>query len=185
MGAVARLLPCLLDRAAFGRLKLWVRASARSCNLPLQTTQSYWGIAMRRRDFVFLFGSAAITPRAALAQATNRRPRVGYLEYTTKDYPLSEGYREQFLSGMRNLGYTDGQNFEMLHRFADFQPDREQQVAKELVELNPDVLVGGATMDAVILKKATDTIPIVIAALAAPVGRTPCALRARLRARNH
>jgi putative tryptophan/tyrosine transport system substrate-binding protein len=124
---------------------------------------------MRRRDFFFLFGSAAITPRVVLAQATNRRPRVGSLEYATKDYALSKAYREQFLSAMRDLGYTEGQNFEMLYRYADFQQGRLQQVAKELVELNPDVLVGGATMSAVALKKATDTIPIVIGALAEPV----------------
>jgi putative tryptophan/tyrosine transport system substrate-binding protein len=124
---------------------------------------------MRRREFVFLFGSVTITPRAALAQATSGRPRVGSLVYATKDYPLSVGYREQFLSGMRDLGYIEGQNFDMLYRFADFQQDRLEQVAKELVELNPDVLVGGATMSAIALKKATDTIPIVIGALAEPV----------------
>jgi putative ABC transport system substrate-binding protein len=139
-----------------------MRPSARSCNLPLE----YWVIAMKRRDFVFLFGSAAITPRAALAQATSGRPRLGYLSYAT---PLGERYRDQFLSGMRDLGYIEGQNFEMLYRFDDFQPGRTEQFAEELVELKPDVLVGGATKGAVALKKATDTIPIVIAALAEPV----------------
>jgi putative tryptophan/tyrosine transport system substrate-binding protein len=67
---------------------------------------------------------------------------------------------------MHDLGYVDGQNLEMLYRYADLQPDRLTQVAEELVQLKPDVLVGGASISAVALKKATDTIPIVIAALA-------------------
>jgi putative ABC transport system substrate-binding protein len=67
---------------------------------------------------------------------------------------------------MHDLGYVDGQNLEMLYRYADLQPDRLTQVAEELVQLRPDVLVGGASISTVALKKATDTIPIVIAALA-------------------
>jgi putative tryptophan/tyrosine transport system substrate-binding protein len=70
---------------------------------------------------------------------------------------------------MRSLGYVDGQDFEMLYFFADFQPDRLPQLAKELVELKPEVIVGGATMSAVVLRRVTDTVPIVIAALAEPV----------------
>jgi putative tryptophan/tyrosine transport system substrate-binding protein len=121
---------------------------------------------MRRRDFILLFGSAALAPRAARAQATNGRPRVGWLGYATKDSPIGARYLAQFLSGMHDLGYVDGQNLEMLYRYADLQPDRLTQVAEELVQLKPDVLVGGASISAVALKKATDTIPIVIAALA-------------------
>jgi putative ABC transport system substrate-binding protein len=64
---------------------------------------------------------------------------------------------------------VEGQDFEMLYFFADFRPDRLPQLAKELVELKPEVIVGGATMSAVVLKQATDTVPIVIAALAEPV----------------
>jgi putative tryptophan/tyrosine transport system substrate-binding protein len=128
------------------------------------------GKSMKRRDFVLLFGSAALTPRAAFAQATtNRRPRIAYFSYGAKGSPLGEKYRAQFLSGMRDLGYVEGQDFEMLYRYADFQPDRLPQVAKELVELKPDVIVGGATIAAVVLKKETDTVPIVIGALADPV----------------
>jgi putative ABC transport system substrate-binding protein len=70
---------------------------------------------------------------------------------------------------MREFGYTEGQNFEMLARFADFHADRMDQLAAELVKLKPDVIAGAATINAVALKKATDTIPIVVAALADPV----------------
>jgi putative ABC transport system substrate-binding protein len=78
-------------------------------------------------------------------------------------------YLGQFLTGMRELGYAEGQDFEMLYRFADFQADRLPELAVELVQLKPDVLVGAASINAVALKKATDTIPIVVAALADPI----------------
>jgi putative tryptophan/tyrosine transport system substrate-binding protein len=73
------------------------------------------------------------------------------------------------LAGMRELGYADGQNFEMLARFADFHADLMDPRASELVQLKPDVIAAAATINAVALKKATDTIPIVVAALADPV----------------
>ena len=124
---------------------------------------------MRRRDFAFLVCAATMAPRVLFAQATTRPPVVGSLWFNTKDAPLPVGYRGQFLAGMRELGYVEGQDFEMLDRFADFQADRLPQLATELVQLKPDVILAPATIDAVPLKKATDTIPIVVGALADPV----------------
>ena len=124
---------------------------------------------MNRRDFVFLVGSAATASRAVLAHATDGRPRVGYLSFGTRDDPSGKRWRDQFLDAMRDLGDVEGRDFEMLYVFADFQPDRLPQLAKDLVQLNPDVIVGAATLEAVALKKATDTIPIVIGALAEPI----------------
>src|SRR5262245_49326949 len=103
---------------------------------------------MNRRDFVFLFGAVAMEPRAVLAEP--RRPLVGYLSVGTKDAPAFVRYVGQFLSGMRELGYTDGQNFEMLYRFADYHADRLPQLATELVQLKPDVFFAGATLNAVV-----------------------------------
>jgi len=124
---------------------------------------------MRRRDFVLLTCAATVTPRTVLAQNTSRRFLIGYLSFPTKDAPLAVRYLEDFLNAMRELGYTEGQDFEMVYRFADFHADRLPQLAVELVQLKPDVIVATATIQAVALKKATDTIPIVIGALADPV----------------
>lgn len=132
---------------------------------------------MRRRDFIALLsGAIAILPRAVRAQVISSRFRVGYLSYGTqdlnygaKDAPLTTRYTGDFLTGMRELGYTEGQDFEMLYRFADFHGDRVPQLAMELVQLKPDVIVGPATIQAVALKKATDTIPIVVGVMADPV----------------
>jgi putative ABC transport system substrate-binding protein len=110
-----------------------------------------------------------MVPRAVLAQATGRRFLVGYLSFPTKDNPLAVRYLGDFLTGMRELGYTEGKDFEMVYRYADLRADRLPQLATELVQLKPDVLVGVATINAVALKKATDTIPIVSGALADPI----------------
>jgi hypothetical protein len=100
---------------------------------------------MRRRDFVFLISAAAMAPRALFAQTTSRRFLIGYLAFPTNDDPLAVRYLGDFLTGMRELGYTEGQDFEMVYRFADFHADRLPQLAMELVQLKPDV-VGAATL---------------------------------------
>jgi putative ABC transport system substrate-binding protein len=107
--------------------------------------------------------------RTLFAQATSSQPHVGWLLFPTKDAPLSVRYVGEFWDGMREVGYSEGQNIEMLYRYADFHADRMAQLAAELVQLKPDVLVASATLNAVALKKATDAIPIVVAALADPI----------------
>jgi putative ABC transport system substrate-binding protein len=70
---------------------------------------------------------------------------------------------------MRELGYVEGQDFDMKYGMADFHSDRFPQVVAEMVELAPDVILVGATVDAVAAAKATATIPIIVPALADPV----------------
>jgi putative tryptophan/tyrosine transport system substrate-binding protein len=70
---------------------------------------------------------------------------------------------------MRELGDREGRDFEMVYRSADFHPERLPGLAAELVQLNPDVILVGATIQAVAAKQATDKIPIVVPVLADPV----------------
>jgi ABC-type uncharacterized transport system substrate-binding protein len=74
------------------------------------------------------------------------------------------------LKGMRELGLIEGRDFEMVYRSANFQVERLPKAAEELVQLNPDIIIAPATLQAVAAKKATDTIPIVVPVLADPVG---------------
>jgi putative ABC transport system substrate-binding protein len=76
---------------------------------------------------------------------------------------------DRFLAGLRELGYVEGQDFDMMYGMADFHSDRLPQVAAEMVERGPDVIVAGAALEAVTVAKATATIPIVVGALADPV----------------
>jgi putative ABC transport system substrate-binding protein len=119
---------------------------------------------MRRREFIGLLISA--WPHTVLAQ-TKKRPLVGWLWYSQSD--LIVGYLQQLLKGMRELGLVEGRDFDMVYRSAEFHPERLPRAAEELVQLNPDIIIAPATLQAVAAKKATDTIPIVVPVLADPV----------------
>ena len=124
---------------------------------------------MRRREFIGLLATIAICPQTVLGQTAKRRPVVAFLWFPPKGNPLIVGFLNQFLTGMRELGYVEGRDFEMVYRYADFHAERLPGLAAELVQLEPDVILGGATIQAVAFKQATDKIPIVVPALADPV----------------
>jgi ABC-type uncharacterized transport system substrate-binding protein len=123
---------------------------------------------MRRREFIGLLAAIAACPQTILGQTAKKRPIVASLWFSPKDFPLFARYSGQFLTGMRELGYTEGRDFEMVYRSADLHSERLPGLAAELVQLNPDVILAGATLLAVAAKQATDKIPIVVAALADP-----------------
>jgi putative ABC transport system substrate-binding protein len=70
---------------------------------------------------------------------------------------------DAFLQGMRELGWVEGQNIVVEYRWAEGQLDRLPHLAAELVALKVDVILVGSTVAAVAARKATDTIPIVMA----------------------
>ena len=123
---------------------------------------------MRRREFVGLLAAIAISPQAVLAQTTKKRPLVGWLYYSRND--LADRYLRLVLDGMRELGDMEGRDFEMVYTSADGHVERLAKAAEELVQLNPDIIITSATIQAVAAKKATNTIPIVVPVLADPIG---------------
>jgi len=120
-----------------------------------------------RREFITLLSGAAAWPLAARAQ-TKKRPLVGWLSYGESD--VAARYLGLLLKGMRELGHIEGRDFEIVYRSANFRVEQLPKAAEELVQLNPDIIVAPATLQAVAAKKATDTIPIVVPVLADPVG---------------
>jgi ABC-type uncharacterized transport system substrate-binding protein len=125
---------------------------------------------MHRREFIkIIAGSAAAWPFTARGQATRKRPLIGRLSFASRDAPLIVRYIDRFLSGMRELGYVEGRDFDMTYAMADFHADRLPQVAAEMVERTPDVILAGATLEAIAAANATAKIPIVVGALADPV----------------
>src|SRR6516162_11806607 len=112
---------------------------------------------MRRREFVLLLGgAAAIWPLSARAQKTPRIPRIGVLWHAGS--AEEEGrYFTGFIEGLRDLGYTDGLNIILEHRFPNEMPDRFRKMAAELVLLNVDVLVSVGSQTAYYVKDATST----------------------------
>jgi putative tryptophan/tyrosine transport system substrate-binding protein len=121
---------------------------------------------VKRRAFITLLGGAATTAwsLAAVAQVLARRPRVAWLSLGERT--ASWAFVESFLQGMRDFGYTEGDNFDFVPRFADGYIERLPALAQELVQLRPSVILAPASGPAVAAKRATATIPIVSPALA-------------------
>jgi len=69
-----------------------------------------------------------------------------------------------------DLGYTEGKNIQLEHRFPAENPDRFRTLARELVESKPDAVIAVTVLGAAELKKLTSTIPIVFILVADPVG---------------
>ena len=129
---------------------------------------------MRRRQFIALVGGVSAWPLAVLAQ-TRKRPLVGWLYYSRNE--LVARYLGLVLDGLRQLGQIEGRDFEMVYTSADGHVERLPKAAQELVQLNPDIIIASATIQAVAAKKATDTIPIVVPVLADPIGLHPVTSR--------
>jgi putative ABC transport system substrate-binding protein len=75
-------------------------------------------------------------------------------------------FADAFLQGMREHGYVEGRNFDIVYRFADGYVERLPALAEELVPFHPNVILAPASGPAVAARKATSTIPIVTPALA-------------------
>jgi hypothetical protein len=126
---------------------------------------------MKRREFITLLGGAAVAwPLAARAQQTDRVRRVGVLMGYGEADPEAKALLSEFTHGLSELGWTDGRNLRMDVRWAPGRTDLMHTFAKELVNLQPDVILADSTPVTAALKRETLTIPIVFAAVADPVG---------------
>jgi putative tryptophan/tyrosine transport system substrate-binding protein len=124
---------------------------------------------MRRREFVSLLGGALVAaPNIARSQPGKKIPTVAHL-WHAGNAKEETPYYEALIEGFSNLGYIDGRNFRLLHRFPNEEPERFRSMAAELVSLNVDVLMGGAIASAY-LRDATKAIPIVFMFIPDPVG---------------
>jgi len=94
--------------------------------------------------------------------------RIGLLETTSP--ALNAANLDAFRQGLRELGYVEGQNFVIEYRSADGRPERFSGLATELVSLKVDLIVTRGTPAVLAAKKATGSIPIVMATSADPPG---------------
>jgi putative ABC transport system substrate-binding protein len=121
---------------------------------------------IRRRDFLAVLGGAAAWPLAARAEQPERQRRVGFLRAEKPPAP----WMDAFQKAMRELGYEEGKNLLFEYRWAEGDDERLPELANDLVRLNIEVIVVSGTPAILALKKATTTIPIVMAAAGDPVG---------------
>ena len=122
-----------------------------------------------RREFIALLGSAvAAWPLAARAQQTGKTPRVGYIRAGT---PHNDPFREEFVRGMRDLGYVEGRN--IAYEFRHYGDDVESipSLIGDLLRAKVDIIVVGGTAAIRAAQRATQSIPIVMGAVGRPVGK--------------
>jgi len=126
---------------------------------------------MRRREFITLVGAAAATwPLGARAQQPDRVRRIAVLAGYGEDDPQGRAYLAAFQQRLNELGWVVGRNVRIDYRWAHGDSDRARMLAKELVELRPDVLLGEATSSVMALKQMTSVVPIVFTNLSDPIG---------------
>jgi putative ABC transport system substrate-binding protein len=124
---------------------------------------------MNRRTFVgaLSFASFAAAPAAPAQQGVNVR-RIGWLDLGAPPSTTS-GPLEAFRRGIRELGWTEGQNVVIERRYANDDSARLAVVAAELVASRVDVIVTITTPAAIAAKNATQSIPIVMAGSSSPL----------------
>ena len=126
---------------------------------------------MRRRQFITLVGSAAAAwPLAARAQQASGIRRIGVLLGSAEGDSQTHAALAAFTKALQELGWTDGRNIRIETRWAAADTDRMRSLAKELVGLQPDLIVGHTTPVVAALQRETATIPIVFVLVSDPVG---------------
>jgi putative tryptophan/tyrosine transport system substrate-binding protein len=122
---------------------------------------------MRRREFIAGLGAAA-WPVAGRGQLAGKVLRVGMLDSATRE--LNRANMDGFLGRLRELGYVEGQNLIIHYRSADGRSERLPELVAQLIGLDVHVIVTRGTEQVLAVKNATNTIPVVMAAAADPVG---------------
>jgi putative ABC transport system substrate-binding protein len=125
---------------------------------------------MKRRQFIKLIGvAAAAWPLSAHAQqSSNKIPVVGVL-WHAGSAEEEDVYLKVLVNAFRDLGYVEGKNIHLEHRFPAENPDRFRTMAQELVDLKPDAIITVTILGTVEVKRATSTIPIVFVLAQDPV----------------
>ena len=123
---------------------------------------------MRRKFVICLLTTALLsTVPFAEAQQAKKVPRIGLLSPFSPS--ATARWHEAFRKGLRDLGWVEGKNISIEYRYAEGKRDRLPELAADLVRLKVDVIVAAVNTDAVAAKKATSTIPIVVASAGDPV----------------
>jgi putative ABC transport system substrate-binding protein len=127
-------------------------------------------MSLRRREFITGLGGAAAWPLAARAQQGTRVRRIGVLMGFDENDALSKSNVAAFTQALADLGWIDGRNVRMDLRGGGDDINRIRALARELVGLQPDIIVtNGTTPGTAAVQGETRTIPIVFANVAEPV----------------
>jgi ABC-type uncharacterized transport system substrate-binding protein len=113
---------------------------------------------MKRRAFISLLGGAAAWPLAARSQGMTKR-RIGLLAAASPESAVPQ--TDAMYEGLRDLGYVEGRDYEMIQKWAYGVMARLPALAEELVAIKPHVIVAVPTPAIMAARAHTTTIPIV------------------------
>src|SRR5258705_7442331 len=122
-----------------------------------------------RRAFLIGLGVTGFAPWLARAQPPGKLARVGYISTLPEGFLLADAWRKAFVDGLREHGWVENQNVVIERRYAEVRSEAAQVAVEELLRLNVDVIVVSSTLTALIAKKATTKVPIVVTVPADPV----------------
>ena len=124
---------------------------------------------MKRREFLGLVGSAAAWPLAASAQADGVR-QIGVLLPFAEPDAETRVHLDIFRKQLQQLGWTEGRNVRIALRFGAGDTERIRKMAKDLVALKPDIIVGRSTPVTKSILRETTEIPTIFVLVSDPVG---------------
>jgi putative ABC transport system substrate-binding protein len=127
-------------------------------------------VCLRRREFIAGLGGAAAWPVVARAQQSERVRRVGVLWSIGENDLEGNVFLPEFTRTLTELGWSEGHNLRMDLRRTEGSIERARTYAKELVDLQPDVILADTTPPTAALQEITRTIPIVFVGVTDPIG---------------
>src|SRR5262245_64330922 len=127
---------------------------------------------MKRREFITLLGGAAATwPLAASAQQGEHVRRIGVLMAHAENDVEFRDYLSAFREGLQKLGWTEGRNIQIEARWGALDDaEARRRSAKELIAVQPDLILTQNTPPTASMLEQTRTIPIVFVIVYVPVG---------------
>ncbi|MFZ0238559.1 MAG: ABC transporter substrate-binding protein [Xanthobacteraceae bacterium] len=126
---------------------------------------------MKRREFITLLGGTVVVWSFAVrAQQTERMRHIGVLMAFSENDPEAQSWAGGFREELGKLGWIEGHNIQIDIRWATADVESLQRFAKQLVALQPDLILTGSTPATAAMRQETNTIPIVFAMVGDPVG---------------
>jgi len=126
---------------------------------------------IERRKFLATLGGAAVAwPLVARAQQPERVGRIGVLMAYAQNDREYQSYLAAFREELQKLGWTEGRNVQIDYRWAALDPELMRRFARELIALQPDVILSSSSPTTASLLQETRSIPIIFANIADPVG---------------
>src|SRR5712692_1145258 len=125
---------------------------------------------MKRREFITLVGGAAAWPLAARGQQPGRMRRIGMLMSASESDTEYQSLLATFRDELKKMGWGEGRNIGIDYRWKAVDEKSRQRLAKEVVALQPDLMLAQSTPTTAALLQQTSTIPIIFFSVGDPVG---------------